>query len=128
MFVRSGTATVRGVEQRLPEERLMSIPADFRERLTQMSDDELHTLQRMNDLSPQQQELVLAEQRSRADAQLGSDAAPASVILRDVDVPFWNLMTFMVKWVLASIPALIILLTITILVGGLLVGFLREFR
>lgn len=108
----------------------MSIPADFREQLTKMSDDELHALQRGSDLSPEQQELVLAEQRSRDfdDSRLGTDAAPVSVVVRDVDVPFWNLMTFMVKLVLASIPALIIVLTITILVAGLLIGFLREFR
>ncbi len=107
----------------------MAIPADFRERLTKMTDDELHTLQRGNDLSPQQQALVLAELHLRdADAQLGMDAVPVGVVVREVDVPFWNLMAFMVKWVLASIPALIILLTITILVAGLLIGFLREFR
>ncbi len=107
----------------------MSTSAGFRDRLVKMTDQQLDTLQRDSDLSPEERELVHAEQRSRDDeAEPGTYAPAVGVVLRDVDVPFWNLMAFMVKGVIASIPALIILVTVMILVGGLLIGFLREFR
>jgi hypothetical protein len=45
------------------------------------------------------------------------------VTIRDIDVPFWRIVLILVKWSIASIPALIILAilitTISTLVGGL---------
>jgi hypothetical protein len=34
------------------------------------------------------------------------------VVVTDIRMPFWSMVIFMVKWVVASIPAFIILLTI----------------
>jgi hypothetical protein len=103
--------------------------ADYRDRLGRMTDEELLAQQRRTDLPAGQRQLLEEELAARDDSsQLGTDAVPVRVAVRDFDMPFWNIMLFMVKWVIASIPALIILLTVMILVGGLLVGFLREFR
>jgi type VI secretion system protein VasI len=41
----------------------------------------------------------------------------------DVDMPFGSMVKFMVKWAIASIPALIILMVIGGLVGGAIAGF-----
>jgi len=34
---------------------------------------------------------------------------PARVVVTDVDMPFWSMVGFMVKWAIASIPAAVIL-------------------
>jgi hypothetical protein len=41
------------------------------------------------------------------------------VIVTDVDMPFMSMVTFMVKWAIASIPAFIILAVIGAVVGGI---------
>ncbi len=38
-----------------------------------------------------------------------SNAGRSEVVVTDVQMPFMSMVTFMVKWTLASIPALIIL-------------------
>ena len=50
-----------------------------------------------------------------------NQSAPQStrVTVTDVDMPFMSMVTFMVKWVLASIPAFIILALIGALIGGI---------
>lgn len=42
------------------------------------------------------------------------------VVVRDIDMHFWTMVIFMVKWSLASIPAIIILL----IIGAVLVSIL----
>lgn len=52
---------------------------------------------------------------------------PATVAVVDLQMPFWSMVWFMVKWVIASIPALIIL---ALILGGLfsfVVGFTSSF-
>ncbi|MHC1726404.1 MAG: hypothetical protein AB9866_10405 [Syntrophobacteraceae bacterium] len=44
------------------------------------------------------------------------------VVVVDVKMPFWSMVVFMVKWAVASIPALIILTVIFSVVIGLLGG------
>lgn len=44
------------------------------------------------------------------------------VIVTDIKMPFISMVVFMVKWVLASIPALIVLYLIMVLLIGLLGG------
>ncbi len=39
------------------------------------------------------------------------------VVVTDVKIPFWSMVVLMVKWALAAIPALIILLVIGALVS-----------
>ena len=58
------------------------------------------------------------------------------VTIRDIDVPFWRIVMILVKWSIASIPAMIILgilvTLVSFLVGGLtmsiidLLGFSPE--
>ena len=49
------------------------------------------------------------------------------VILYDIDIPFWSLVMFMVKFALASIPAFVIIYFIFSLLGILLSGFFSMF-
>jgi hypothetical protein len=48
------------------------------------------------------------------------------VTIRDIDVPFWRIVMILVKWSIASIPAMIILLLIAIVLsvvlGAILAG------
>ena len=39
------------------------------------------------------------------------------VTIRDIDVPFWRIVTILVKWSIASIPAMIILAILITVVG-----------
>jgi hypothetical protein len=45
------------------------------------------------------------------------------VVVRDIRMSFISMVIFMVKWVLASIPALMILVGLAALAGSLLGGF-----
>jgi hypothetical protein len=49
-----------------------------------------------------------------------SDRTP--VIVTDIQMPFGSMVVFMVKWVLAAIPAMILLMILATLAGGLLAG------
>lgn len=44
------------------------------------------------------------------------------VIIRDVKVPFWSMVTLMVKWAFAAIPAIIIIAVVVALLMGVLGG------
>jgi hypothetical protein len=41
------------------------------------------------------------------------------VTIRNIDVPFWRIVTIMIKWSVAAIPATFILVLIWVLVGAL---------
>lgn len=43
----------------------------------------------------------------------------------DVKMPFLSMVTFMVKWAIASIPAFMILAFMFFVVGGFFLGFVR---
>lgn len=45
------------------------------------------------------------------------------VVITDIKMPFFSMVTFMVKWAIAAIPAIIILA----LLAGLIVGFMEGF-
>ena len=49
--------------------------------------------------------------------------AKTNVVVTDIDMPFWSMVSFMVKWSIAAIPALIILA----LFGSLLLAFISGF-
>jgi len=51
-----------------------------------------------------------------------SDTDRSEVVVVDVQMPFMSMVTFMVKWTLASIPALIILAVITAVLAGMFAG------
>lgn len=54
----------------------------------------------MNDPNP----FVRAREAAESD-----DEAGQRVVVTNVQMPFWSMVVFMVKWVIASIPAFIIL-------------------
>jgi len=45
---------------------------------------------------------------------------PPRVVVTDVDMPFWSMVSFMIKWAFASIPAMII---ISAVIGAIFVLF-----
>ena len=45
------------------------------------------------------------------------------VIVTDVQMKFWSMVTFMVKWAVASIPAVIILLILGAVLSVVFAGF-----
>src|SRR4051794_28120340 len=56
------------------------------------------------------------------------DRAPRQeVVIRDVRMRFGSMVVFMVKWALASIPTLIILVSISVLAAGISTGVLASF-
>jgi hypothetical protein len=44
------------------------------------------------------------------------------VVVTDIRMPFWSMVVFMVKWAIAAIPALIILMIFWALIMGLVGG------
>lgn len=56
-------------------------------------------------------------------ADTGERVSAQAVIVADFDMPFGSMVTFMVKWALASIPALIILWIIGAIAFVMLAGF-----
>lgn len=50
---------------------------------------------------------------------------PSEVRIVDIRMPFLSMVAFMVKWALAAIPALLILIVIGAVLSGFLTGLLR---
>lgn len=50
------------------------------------------------------------------------DDEPMKVSVVDFDMPFFSMVGFMVKWALASIPALLILYLAVVVLGAMLLG------
>ena len=46
------------------------------------------------------------------------------VIVTDIQMPFWSMVMFMIKWTIASIPAFIILTVLVLLFGAVISGLL----
>jgi len=51
-----------------------------------------------------------------------NDAEP--VTIRDIDVPFWRIVTILIKWSVAAIPAAIIVAILYAVILGILGGLL----
>ena len=45
------------------------------------------------------------------------------VKITDINMPFWSMVIFMVKWAIASIPAIIILMLLFMFFGGFVTTF-----
>lgn len=41
------------------------------------------------------------------------------IIVRDIDVPFWRIVMILVKWSIASVPAMIILMILASLIAAI---------
>lgn len=48
------------------------------------------------------------------------------VVITDIKMPFWSMVTFMVKWAIAAIPAIIILAFIGAITMAILSGFMSS--
>jgi len=53
-----------------------------------------------------------------------SDADRSKVVVVDVQMPFMSMVSFMVKWTLASIPAILILAVIAAILAGMFGGLI----
>ncbi len=51
-------------------------------------------------------------------------AAPHRVAIADIRIPFWRLVFFMIKWMFASIPALIIFAVLCAIIWFAVIGSL----
>jgi hypothetical protein len=51
---------------------------------------------------------------------------PTSVVVTDFDMPFGSMVSFMVRWAIAAIPAVIILFVIFAVLGSVMGGFLMS--
>jgi len=47
-----------------------------------------------------------------------------NVVVVDIKMPFMSMVVFMVKWAIASIPAIIILMVLGMILAGIFGGFL----
>lgn len=47
------------------------------------------------------------------------------VTVTDIDMPFTSMVRFMVKWAIATIPAIIILYILAAMLGGFVTGLLK---
>jgi len=52
------------------------------------------------------------------------EANKTEVTVVDIRMPFWSMVVFMVKWAIASIPAIIILVVIGVMIAGFMGGLL----
>lgn len=48
---------------------------------------------------------------------------PASVKIIGINIPFWDMMIFMIKWAFASVPVIIFLMFLWGIVEGIFLGF-----
>ena len=48
--------------------------------------------------------------------------------ISDIDIPFWRVVFIMVKWAIASIPAIIILMILFAIFGGFFVSIISMFN
>lgn len=47
-------------------------------------------------------------------------------VLVDIEIPFWRIVAILIKWFLASIPALIVLSIIFAIIGAILAAIFGE--
>ena len=50
------------------------------------------------------------------------NAQNSEVVAIDVRMPFWSMVIFMVKWSIAAIPAILILVVLLAIIGGIFGG------
>ncbi len=60
--------------------------------------------------------------------QVNTEIEKKEIIVTDIKMPFFSMVIFMVKWVIASIPAFIILVILGTLTTGLLSGLSNSMR
>lgn len=101
--------------------------------LDEMSDEQLLSYIESDDRTPTQRQVALSEAQARwvrrgkprGDA-MASNVAKQEVEITDIRMRFGSMVVFMVKWALASIPALIILTVLLIGVWAVAMGLLAS--
>jgi len=53
---------------------------------------------------------------------MAEPAPKQEVVVTDIRMPFWSMVTFMVKWAIAAIPAIIILFVIGLILAAVVGG------
>ena len=64
----------------------------------------------------------LKRRATRIKNMTSAEVIPQQVIVTDIRMPFGSMVTFMTKWALASIPALLILAILGALLAGVIAG------
>ena len=47
-------------------------------------------------------------------------APPQRIVISDVDIPFWRLVTIFINWTVAAIPAVIVVTILMVVVTGII--------
>lgn len=50
------------------------------------------------------------------------DAQKSEVVVVDIKMPFWSMVTFMVKWAVAAIPAILIIAVLLVVLAAFFGG------
>jgi hypothetical protein len=53
---------------------------------------------------------------------MAEPATKQEVVVTNIQMPFWSMVTFMVKWAIAAIPAIIILFILGVILAAVLGG------
>ena len=72
--------------------------------------------------SPELELELEEEQFAMSDIARGDSGGGQEIVVTDVRIPFLSMVVLMIKWVIASIPALIILSMIGAMIGALVGG------
>jgi hypothetical protein len=86
--------------------------------MTEWTEEAMEQRIRMRDNTIQ----FVKPQREEQCVQTNREVRLVPVVVRDVQVPFLTIVNFMIKWVLASIPALLIWFVIGLICWGALLG------
>lgn len=99
------------------------MPTDLQAQLRSQETAALQRMEQDPTLDAETWRAVVYELRSRA-PQRATDprAAPLAVRVVDFDMPFAQMVGFIVKWTLAAIPAMIILVLLAALLGAIFGG------
>ncbi len=99
-------------------------------RYTVMSDVELSQAENDPRTDPTERAAITKEIQRRAAvrSRLGIRDEPITqrVVVKDIDMPFMSMVSFMVKWAIAAIPALVILSILWLLVAGFFAALFRR--
>jgi hypothetical protein len=100
---------------------------DIRARYQDKPTEELLDILRKNDRATYREEVFEAIRQILADRKIlaaqeinlppqgqfvhvaNNHDKPQNIVLTDIEIPFWSMVFFMVKWTVASIPAMIII-------------------
>jgi hypothetical protein len=97
-----------------------------------LSDADLKRIAAENPPADPRERSALVEEINRRAGHVRATFAkplePQKVVVTDIDMPFGSMVSFMVKWAIASIPAFIILLIIGFICAAVLAAFGASLR